>query len=135
MLPPRRSKQCNSSPFPIAIAAGWARCSRSTGRSTSWISAARPDFPADLVEFLQIGEAALTSARQALASPDRSCLAPRADVALLAPIPRPGKIVCLGHNYFDHIGIGKTEPPEYPTFFCKTANTVIGPGQAIIIPP
>ena len=47
---------------------------------------------------------------------------------------QPGKIVCLGHNYFDHMGIGKTEPPEYPTFFCKTANTVIGPGQAIVIP-
>ena len=32
------------------------------------------------------------------------------------------------------MGIGKTEPPEYPTFFCKTVNTVIGPGQAIVIP-
>ena len=32
------------------------------------------------------------------------------------------------------MGIGKTEPPEFPTFFCKTANTVIGPGQAIVIP-
>ena len=98
------------------------------------LSLARPDLPIDLVEFLQIGETALTSARQALASPDRSCLVPRSDVTLLAPMPRPGKIVCLGHNYFDHMGIGKTEPPEYPTFFCKTVNTVIGPGQAIVIP-
>ena len=98
------------------------------------LSLAQPDFPADLVEFLQIGETALTSARQALASPDRACLTPRADVTLLAPVPRPGKIVCLGHNYFDHMGIGKTDPPEYPTFFCKTVNTVIGPGQAIVIP-
>ena len=95
---------------------------------------ARPDLPADLVEFLQVGETALLSARQALASPDRSCLVPRADVTLLAPVPRPGKIVCLGHNYYDHMGIGKTEPSEYPTFFCKTVNTVIGPGQAIFIP-
>ena len=95
---------------------------------------ARPDLPTDLVEFLQIGETALTSARQALASLDRSCLVPRGDVTLLAPIPRPGKIVCLGNNYYGHMGIGRTEPPEYPTFFCKTDNTVIGPGQAIVIP-
>ena len=95
---------------------------------------ARPDLPAEMVELLQLGEAALTSARRALASPDRSWLVPRAEVTLLAPIWRPGKIVCLGHNYYDHMGIGKTEPPEYPTFFCKTANTVIGPGQAIVIP-
>jgi len=98
------------------------------------LNRARPDLPADLVEFLQVGEDALDSARRALASPDRACLVPRADVTLLAPIPRPGKIVCLGHNYYEHMGIGKTEPPEFPTFFCKTANTVIGPGQAIVIP-
>ena len=95
---------------------------------------ARPDLPSEMNEFLQLGETALTSARQALASPDRSWLVPRADVTLLAPVPRPGKIICLGHNYSDHMGIGKTEPPEYPTFFCKTVNTVIGPGQAIVIP-
>jgi acylpyruvate hydrolase len=98
------------------------------------LSLARLDLPADLVEFLRVGEAALASARQALASPDRSCLVPRSEVTLLAPVPRPGKIICLGHNYFDHMGIGKTEPPEYPTFFCKTVNTVIGHGQAIVIP-
>jgi len=95
---------------------------------------ARPDLPSEMNEFLQLGETALASARQALASPDRSCLLPRSEVTLLAPVLRPGKIVCLGHNYFDHIGIGKTEPPEYPTFFCKTVNTIIGPDQAIIIP-
>ena len=96
---------------------------------------ARPDLAADLVEFLQVGGAAFNSAQSALASPDRSCLVPRSDITLLAPIPRPGKIVCLGHNYYGHMGIGKTEPPEYPTFFCKTANTVIGPGQAIVSRP
>ena len=95
---------------------------------------ARPDLPSEMNGFLQLSETALTSARRALASPDRSWLVPRGDVTLLAPVPLPGKIVCLGHNYFDHMGIGKTEPPEFPTFFCKTANTVTGPGQAIVIP-
>ena len=59
---------------------------------------------------------------------------PKKTFALLAPIPRPGKIICLGHNYFDHMGLGRTEPPEYPTFFCKTANTIIGNGEPIVLP-
>ena len=98
------------------------------------LSTAQPGLPADMVAFLSAGEAALVAAKNVMASAAERDLLPIAEVTLLAPIPRPGKIVCLGHNYFDHMGIGKTEPPEFPTFFCKTANTVIGPGQAIVIP-
>jgi 2-keto-4-pentenoate hydratase/2-oxohepta-3-ene-1,7-dioic acid hydratase in catechol pathway len=98
------------------------------------LSTAQPGLPADMVAFLSAGEAALVAARNVMASAAERDLLPIAEVTLLAPIPRPGKIVCLGHNYFDHMGIGKTEPPQFPTFFCKTANTVIGPGQAIVIP-
>lgn len=97
---------------------------------------ALPDLPADMVEFLRAGDAAVERARQAVlaAASDARGLLPVADVALLAPVPRPGKIVCMGYNYFDHLGQGRTEPPEYPTLFCKTANTVIGPSQPIVIP-
>jgi acylpyruvate hydrolase len=56
-------------------------------------------------------------------------------VTLLAPIPRPDKIICIGHNYQGHIGIGKTELPEYPNLFCKTVNTITGHNHPIIIPP
>lgn len=61
-------------------------------------------------------------------------LIPESAATLLAPIPRPGKILCVGHNYKGHIGIGKTDLPEYPNFFCKTANTIIGSNQPIRIP-
>ncbi|MFT3895402.1 MAG: fumarylacetoacetate hydrolase family protein [Anaerolineales bacterium] len=56
-------------------------------------------------------------------------------MTLLAPIPRPDKILCIGHNYQGHIGIGKTELPEYPNLFCKTINTVTGHNHPILIPP
>jgi 2,4-didehydro-3-deoxy-L-rhamnonate hydrolase len=54
------------------------------------------------------------------------------EVTLLAPIPRPGKILCSGLNYHSHIG----ENPdakflEDPRFFAKLPNTVIGPGEPI----
>jgi acylpyruvate hydrolase len=59
---------------------------------------------------------------------------PENELTLLAPIPRPGKILCLGHNYTGHIGIGKTELPEFPNLFCKTLNTIIGHNQPVVIP-
>ena len=56
-------------------------------------------------------------------------------MTLLAPIPRPDKILCIGHNYAGHIGVGKTEFPEHPNLFCKTVNTITGHNQPIVIPP
>ena len=87
-----------------------------------------------MLQFLNAGEAALALAKNAVASAHKRHLLPEANVTLLAPVPRPGKIICLGHNYYDHMGKDRTEPAEHPTFFCKTVNTVIGPGQAIVIP-
>ncbi|MCX6028767.1 MAG: fumarylacetoacetate hydrolase family protein [Chloroflexi bacterium] len=99
------------------------------------LSQAQPGLPADMVEFLNAGAAALAQAEAAIRAAGERDLLPMADVTLLAPVPRPGKIICLGYNYADHLGIGRTEPPAYPIFFCKTVNTVVGPGQAIVIPP
>jgi 2-keto-4-pentenoate hydratase/2-oxohepta-3-ene-1,7-dioic acid hydratase in catechol pathway len=53
---------------------------------------------------------------------------------LLAPIPRPPKIVCIGLNYLDHAAESNLAVPETPTVFCKFPTSVIGPGQAIVLP-
>jgi acylpyruvate hydrolase len=90
--------------------------------------------PGDLLLLICAGASALGPARQALATADKAQFIPMDQVTLMAPIPRPGKILCLGHNYKDHIGIGRTEQPEYPTIFSKTANTVTGHGRPIVIP-
>jgi acylpyruvate hydrolase len=91
--------------------------------------------PSGMLAFLQAGTSSLALARRLAANPPAHALLPIAAVRLLAPIPRPGKIICMGHNYLDHIGIGRSAPAEFPNFFCKTANTVIGSGQPIVIPP
>jgi acylpyruvate hydrolase len=88
-----------------------------------------------LLPLLTAGASALDGAREALASGEPGAWLPEREVTLLAPLPRPGKILCLGHNYKGHIGLGRTELPEYPTLFSKTPNTVIGPGEAIVVPP
>jgi 2-keto-4-pentenoate hydratase/2-oxohepta-3-ene-1,7-dioic acid hydratase in catechol pathway len=53
----------------------------------------------------------------------------------MLPIERPGKIVCVGLNYRDHAEEQGVELPAAPLLFAKWPNTLIGPGDAIVIPP
>jgi 2,4-didehydro-3-deoxy-L-rhamnonate hydrolase len=51
------------------------------------------------------------------------------------PIDRPGKIICVGLNYRDHAEEQGAPLPEAPLLFAKWQNTLIGPGEPIVIPP
>jgi 2-keto-4-pentenoate hydratase/2-oxohepta-3-ene-1,7-dioic acid hydratase in catechol pathway len=50
-------------------------------------------------------------------------------------IDRPSKIVCVGLNYRDHAEEQGTDLPKAPLLFAKWGNTLIGPGEPIVIPP
>ncbi|HEX6362174.1 MAG TPA: fumarylacetoacetate hydrolase family protein [Albitalea sp.] len=66
---------------------------------------------------------------------DRDALRPLADVALLAPLPRPGKIVGAAFNFTDALAERGMAPPREPVTFVRSGRTVIGPGEAILVPP
>jgi 2-keto-4-pentenoate hydratase/2-oxohepta-3-ene-1,7-dioic acid hydratase in catechol pathway len=51
------------------------------------------------------------------------------------PIAIPSKIVCIGLNYRDHAEEQGVDLPEAPLLFAKWPNTLIGAGEAIVIPP
>ena len=53
------------------------------------------------------------------------------DVRLLAPVS-PYIVFFMGGNYMDHLAGG--EPPAYPQVYTKTPNSVIGPGDTIVVP-
>jgi 2-keto-4-pentenoate hydratase/2-oxohepta-3-ene-1,7-dioic acid hydratase in catechol pathway len=55
-------------------------------------------------------------------------------VTLLAPVPRPPKLICVGLNYRDHALESKMEIPKVPTIFSKFPSAVIGPGEPIVLP-
>jgi 2-keto-4-pentenoate hydratase/2-oxohepta-3-ene-1,7-dioic acid hydratase in catechol pathway len=59
---------------------------------------------------------------------------PLSAVKLCAPIPDPPKILCMGLNYRDHAVESGLEIPKYPVIFPKYDNTVIGPGDRIVLP-
>src|SRR5579875_3938357 len=56
------------------------------------------------------------------------------EVQVLAPVQRPGKILCVGLNYRDHAVESKMAIPEVPTIFLKLPNAVTGPGAEIVLP-
>ena len=60
------------------------------------------------------------------------------DVQLLAPLPNPGKLMCLAGNYADHIleggGVFPGKDRMTPHFFMKPTTAIIGPDAVIRIP-
>ncbi len=57
------------------------------------------------------------------------------EVALRPVIPAPGKIICLGLNYREHVAEGVYEVPDYPVLFSKFADALVAPGAPIVLPP
>ena len=92
---------------------------------------ALPHVPDDLRKALQAGVDLNEAARQALAHGARQPLA----AATLAPlVPEPGKIVCLGLNYYDHAKEGGRDKPDYPWFFFRGASSLIAHGDSGVVP-
>ena len=60
---------------------------------------------------------------------------PLGDVTLLPVVPHPGKIVCVGLNYKAHVEEGVYDVPEYPALFSKFAETLVGAGEPVLLPP
>ena len=56
---------------------------------------------------------------------------PLAETQLLAPVPRPGKVVAIGRNYREHVAEEQAEPPPAPLVFAKWPSSIVGPGADI----
>ncbi|MEE1618628.1 fumarylacetoacetate hydrolase family protein [Brachybacterium sp. J153] len=52
-----------------------------------------------------------------------------------APIARPQAVICIGQNYAAHAAESGDQPPSVPIIFFKHPNTVVGPYDAVEIPP
>ena len=103
--------------------------------------------PTRMIEFLESGEEALRTAREALAYVEermpgakeeylrRRTLRPLATTQLLAPVPRPPKLIAAWVNYEEHGKEATVKAPRnVPLFFTKWSTSVIGPGQPIVLP-
>ncbi len=85
--------------------------------------------PDDMLRFLQLGGAAMQTARETLARVDGDL--PLESVRLLTPVRNPSKVVAIGLNYMDHIREASIDVPELATMFCKFPSSIIGSGEEI----
>jgi 2-keto-4-pentenoate hydratase/2-oxohepta-3-ene-1,7-dioic acid hydratase in catechol pathway len=97
------------------------------------LHATRPDLPVSVKELLAGGPALLKSAAEAAARSD-AVRHPAASVKLLAPIPDPPKVICIGLNYRDHAAESGSPIPKEPVLFSKFATAILAPGEAIRLP-
>ena len=93
--------------------------------------------PSDVLTLLQRGRAAVRAANRATRKGTGGV--PLRSVKLLAPIQRPGKLICIAGNFQKHIeeGGGKRVDKNVivPKLFIKPSSAIIGPGQAVTLPP
>lgn len=95
------------------------------------LQAGDPSLPNSVRAWLALGA---EGARKAAAVRDaaRPAVVYQPDqVTLLAPVPDPRKVICLGLNYRDHAIETGAEIPTEPVLFNKFPTTIIGPGATI----
>jgi len=94
--------------------------------------------PPTIEEFVTSGEKAWRTAeallRKAESNNIENVSSSLNEVALLAPIMFPPKIICLGLNYVDHAAETNKAVPDEPVIFMKPHTTIIGPNQNIVKP-
>jgi 2-keto-4-pentenoate hydratase/2-oxohepta-3-ene-1,7-dioic acid hydratase in catechol pathway len=87
--------------------------------------------PTSMTDFLAGGCTMIERATAAL--PKGSPLS-RDTLTLLAPVPAPQKVICVGLNYADHARETGKEPPPEPVIFCKFPTAVSAHGDPIVLP-
>ncbi len=88
----------------------------------------------DIIAVLGGGRPVMAQVENWVYQPPVESIVPMSSVTLMAPVPRPPKLICVGLNYRDHAIESKMEIPKAPTIFSKFPSCVIGPGEAVVLP-
>jgi 2-keto-4-pentenoate hydratase/2-oxohepta-3-ene-1,7-dioic acid hydratase in catechol pathway len=90
-------------------------------------------FPS-VLQFIEAGPEARAKAEMFMDQSPQNARHSLRDVKLLAPIPKPRKLICVGLNYRDHALETGSQIPAVPTIFNKFATAVIANGENIVLP-
>lgn len=88
----------------------------------------------ELLKCFDLDNGFIDKARAAIEKGDSAPIVNRADIEITSPVPRPGKIICIGLNYRDHAEESGMPIPESPVIFSKFSTCVVGTDQPIVIP-
>ncbi|MDE1184746.1 fumarylacetoacetate hydrolase family protein [Paraburkholderia sp.] len=97
------------------------------------LNKADASIPTDLRSALKQGFDLVAAAQRVIDSGSDHRV-PYASVTLAPLVPEPGKIVCLGHNYYDHAKEGGNLKPVYPLIFFRGASSLIAHDDPVIRP-
>lgn len=102
-------------------------------RGDDYVDLNRADgsLPTSLKELIALGPTGLQRAASAQVKGESF---PASSVKVLAPIPDPQKVICVGLNYADHAKESGVNPPEEPVFFNKFPTAVSAHGDPIVLP-
>ena len=92
------------------------------------------EIPTTIKGLFAAGSDAMDRVKAAAAGISTENVLNRSGVDIGPPIPDPGKILCIGINYKDHIEETNSETPEFPVVFAKYANTIVGPEADVQLP-
>ncbi len=95
------------------------------------VTKASESFGGDMIGVIKGGSAAKEALQTAAAGAQAR---PLSSVKLLPPIPRPGKILCIGRNYAAHAAEGGAAPPTYPEVFVRFPSSLIAHGDPLVLP-
>ena len=100
------------------------------------LSAADGNVPADLGEWLATSDGDVGALAAIAKRAPPGARRPLAWLRYALPVRRPGKIVCLGLNYLDHVKEGpqRDNIPKFPTIFMRGLTSLVPHGQPIVRP-
>ena len=100
------------------------------------LNAADSRLPADLGEFLAKNNGDTRPLADIAKRAPAGARKPLGDLAYRLPVGRPGKILCLGLNYLEHVkeGPNRDNIPKFPTIFMRGLTSLVPHGQPIIRP-
>jgi 2-keto-4-pentenoate hydratase/2-oxohepta-3-ene-1,7-dioic acid hydratase in catechol pathway len=93
--------------------------------------------PSDLGEVLRRHNGDLTALKDAAKRAGASARRPLAGLKYGLPVATPGKVICLGLNYLEHVkeGSQRDNIPKFPTIFTRCNSSLVPHGEPIVRPP
>ena len=92
--------------------------------------------PSDLGEWLRRDNGDLSPLKDLARRAPASARRPLKGLKFALPVARPGKIVCLGLNYLEHVkeGSQRDNVPKFPTIFMRCLTSLLPHGEPMIRP-
>ena len=100
------------------------------------LQAVEPRLPGDLAAVLSHYAGDLSPLADLARKAPASARRPLAGITYALPVARPGKIICLGLNYLEHVKEGRYADnlPKFPTLFARGLNSLVAHQQPLIRP-